>query len=303
MSVSSNPPVFTLTGNLLAERTFDFSDWAAGRTQRALRESFQVGGKGINVSKMLERLGVPTTALGFAGGPSGAECAHWLARQKFASRLFPSAAPTRTGLVVRGGAQPETTFLGPDVPPDAGALRACADFLDAQPRGQILAICGSLPGWGLPDFEPIRAALIRWQVDGQLAADTYGPALAWFAALPLALVKINATELRTLFPSEAASTDVPALLKIARQRFPAHRWIVSDGAAPVWFQEGSVPASSLVPPSVKEISPTGSGDVLFAGVLDTLFRRGGTLAEAVARALPLAAANAAHPGVADFPLP
>ena len=43
--MSAPPPIFTLTGNLLAERTLTFDAWSAGRTQRATAESFQVGGK------------------------------------------------------------------------------------------------------------------------------------------------------------------------------------------------------------------------------------------------------------------
>jgi 1-phosphofructokinase/tagatose 6-phosphate kinase len=43
--------------------------------------------------------------------------------------------------------------------------------------------------------------------------------------------------------------------------------------------------------------------VLFAGVLDALLRRGQSLAASLAYALPYAAANAAHPGIAEFPLP
>ena len=65
----STPHVFTLTGNLLAERTFQFASWEPGRTQRATGESFQVGGKGINVSKMLNRLGLhKCVQQGFAVG-------------------------------------------------------------------------------------------------------------------------------------------------------------------------------------------------------------------------------------------
>ena len=303
MSASPTTVIFTLTGNLLAERTLEFSDWAAGHTQRAQRESFQVGGKGINVSKMLQRLGVPTTALCFTGGATGTECAQWLSRQKFASHIFPTVNATRIGVVVRGGSQPETTFFSPDAAPDAAALCACADYLDALPRGSVLSLCGSIPGWSTPDFDPLRAALTRWLAHSPLCADTYGPPLAWFASQPLALVKINATELRTLFPTEPATAQVPALLKLAAGRSPARRWIVTDGAGPVWFQEGTGEPASLTPPRVTEVSPTGSGDVLFACVLDAQFRRGKSLAESVAQALPYASANAAHPGVADFPLP
>ncbi len=301
--MSLPPPILTLTGNLLAERTLEFADWTAGRTQRAGCESFQVGGKGINVAKMLQRLGVPTTALCFIGGASGTECTAWLNQRKFPCQAFPTRSPTRSGVVIRGGSQPETTFLGPDAPPDATAVRLCADYLDAQPSGQVLAICGSVPGWPSADFEPLRAALRRWMERGELVADTYGPPLAWLAAQPLALGKINAAELRTLFPAEPASAGTPELIKLAGRRGPVRRWVVTDGPGPVWFCDGTGEPVSLQPPPVKEVSPTGSGDVLLACVLDALFRRGLTLAQAVAGALPLAAANAAHPGIAEFPWP
>ncbi len=164
MSDSPTPAILTLTGNLLAERTLEFSDWAAGRTQRAQRESFQVGGKGINVSKMLQRLGAPTTALCFTGGATGSECGQWLGRQKFASQIFPTVHSTRVGIVIRGGAQPETTFFGPDVarrtprpsapaptsstPSPAGSSsRSAAAFPVGAHRSSSLCAPRSAAGW------------------------------------------------------------------------------------------------------------------------------------------------------------
>src|SRR5262249_4037235 len=149
MSALPLPHIFTLTGNLLAERTLELDHWSTGKTHRAARETFQVGGKGINVAKMLNRLGVSNTALCFTGGSPGSECERWLRERGFAFRAFASQSPTRAGIVVRttNGEVPETTFLGPDAPPDAGAIAACAEFLGAQPDDQVLAICGSFPGW------------------------------------------------------------------------------------------------------------------------------------------------------------
>lgn len=293
------PHVFTLTGNLLAERTLEFAAWSPGKTQRATRESFQVGGKGINVSKMLRRLGVASTALCFTGGAAGAECEAWLRGHRFDFHAFPTDAATRQGTVVRSPGAAETTFLGPDAPPSASAVAACAAFLDAQPNGQLLALCGSLPGWNAPHFDALRAALERWMQRGVLAVDTYGPPLAWFAARPAALIKINATELATL---SGADTPVATALASATTRWPVQRWVVSDGPAKVWFCERDSAPDHLTPPSVTEVSATGSGDVLLAALLTGLFLRGLSLRDALAAAIPYAAANAAHPGIAEFSL-
>jgi 1-phosphofructokinase len=300
MSPAARPPhVFTLTGNLLAERTLEFDAWAPGRTQRARRESFQVGGKGINVAKMLTRLGTANTALCFAGGATGAECEAWLAARRFSYRAFSTVAATRSGTVVRtapaspadSAPQPETTFLGPDAPPDAAAIRACAGFLDSQPAGQLLALCGSVPGWSHADFDPLRAALLRWQARGSLVADTYGPPLHWFTAQSIDLIKINAHELRTLAP---ATPDTPP---------PTTKsWVITDGPANVRVWENGS-QTTLTPPPVVEVSPTGSGDVLLACILHARINGSPNLPAAVAFSLPYAAANAAHPGIAEFPDP
>jgi len=289
-----SPRIYTLTGNLLAERTLDFEAWLPGRTQRARAESFQVGGKGINVSKMLHRLRAEQVALGFTGGAPGLECEAWLKARGLAHHLFATTTPTRTGTVVRdrAGRHGETTFLGADAPPDAAALRACAAWLDAQPDGQVLALCGSFPGWTSADFDPLRGALTRWLQRGTLAADTYGPPLAWAAAQPLALIKINADELRAFAPS---------LEQLSPAAAP--RWVVTDGPRTVLTRDCDGALGTLTPPPVREVSATGSGDVLFACVLHGLFAAGKTLHDAVADALPYAAANAAHPGVAEFPEP
>ena len=291
-------PILTFTGNPLAETTFECLDWHPGGTFRARSSSFQVGGKGINVSKMLTRLRAPNTALCFPGGAPGAECEAWLRAKGFALKAFPSEAPTRCGTVVRGSGQAETTFLGPDAPATAGAVRACAEYLDALPDGQVLAICGSIPGWTGSEWQPLREALGRWLQRGALTVDTYGPPLAWLAAQPLALIKINAVELRTLGYGGA---DAGAVLAAVDRHSPVRCWVVSDGPGTVWLRDETGAVTSVTPPRVQEVSATGAGDVLHASLLDSLFRQGLTLGEAVARALPLASANAAHAGIAEFP--
>lgn len=290
--MSPAPHFFTLTGNLLAERTLEFAHWSLGATQRARRESFQVGGKGINVSKMLNRLGVPNTALCFVGGTPGAECQAWLAEKGFSVQAFATSQPTRIGTVVRAPGIAETTFLGPDAAPDKAAIRACADFLDAQPSGQVLALCGSFPGWDETAFDRLRDALARWLSRGILVGDTYGPPLKWLADEPIELLKVNAAELRSI----GLGVDTA-------QSFAALRYVITDGPAAVRYREGMGAEQEVTPPSITEVSPTGSGDVMLACLLNALFREGKSLREAVAYALPFAAANAAHPGVAEFPNP
>jgi 1-phosphofructokinase len=256
-----------------------------------------VGGKGINVSKMLSRLGVANTAWCFTGGASGRECEAWLESKHFSFHAFATTESTRTGTVIRSRNQPETTFLGPDIAPSPAAITSCAAELDRQPDAQVLALCGSFPGWNDSSFDVLRGALERWSVRGILAVDTYGPSLAWLVRKKVALVKINAVELQSLGGAASISDALSALASL-----PVARWVISNGPNEVTFREDQKgKLQTITPPRVQEISATGSGDVMFACLLHGLFGHQVPLNIALDRAVQMAAANAAHPGVAEFP--
>ena len=135
-----------------------------------------------------------------------------------------------------------------------------------------------------------------------LVADTYGPPLKWALQQPLALVKINRDEFNALSPA-APAADLSGTLPAALSTTRAAAWIVTDGEDPVWLAErGTTAALSVQPPRVATVSPTGSGDVLLACLLHARQHRRQSWHEALVWALPYAAANAAHPGVAEFDL-
>jgi fructose-1-phosphate kinase PfkB-like protein len=167
----------------------------------------------------------------------------------------------------------------------------------------VLAVCGSLPGWTTADYDPLREVLHRWPERGVLVADTYGPPLAWFADSGASFIRLNRAEIQTLLPDLDRNTSGSEYLRLARQRFSALRWALSDGSAPVWFVAEHEEPLQIPNPKIDEISATGSGDVMLACILFGRFHRGMRWREAVAWALPYASANAAHPGVAEFPDP
>jgi fructose-1-phosphate kinase PfkB-like protein len=298
--------LLTLTGNPLAEYTGDYPAWPAGGTARARYQSFQVGGKGLNVAKLYHRLGGTVTAATFVGGLEGEICRAWLQdHAAYALHLIPTTTPTRLGWVVRAPDQAETTFLGPDGAPDPDALAACADFLRALPADTAVALCGSFPGWTDPAAAPLRAALHQLAHDGRLVIDTYGAPLAELTALPLPLVKINRTEFAALSGTTIrpdGEADSSEELAAWAADHPVLTWIVTDGPRPtlIWQREQS--PVSLPSPPVPVVSPTGSGDVLLAALLYFHWYDDLPWAEALRRAIPLAAANTASAGIADFPL-
>ncbi len=296
------PRILTLTANLLWEQTMQFHEWQPNRTQRASRTTHQVGGKGINVAKMLARLGADHAAVCFPAGPTGALVEAWLRERGFSLRTFSGAGPeTRSGVVIRS-TRTETTFLGPDKPLDPGTVRAAAATLAADSADEVLAVCGSIPGWEGATGAAFRELFEQWR--GPIVADTYGAPLKWLVEKPLALVKINRDEFdRLVPPAPGDKSELAFSMRLAETaaHSPVGAWIISDGAKPVWCALKDGTTSTLRPPPIREVSATGSGDVLLAALLHAHFNLGHSWTEALAYALPLASANAAHEGIADFP--
>jgi 1-phosphofructokinase len=64
--------IYTLTLNPALDYAVYLPAFTQGKTNRSAREQLDFGGKGINVSYILHQLGVPTVALGFIAGFTGA---------------------------------------------------------------------------------------------------------------------------------------------------------------------------------------------------------------------------------------
>ncbi len=293
----------TFTANLLAETTYELSDWNEGRTQRAKSETFQVGGKGINVSKMLNKLGADNQALCFPGGDFGPACEGWLREQGIETLAFHEGCVARSGSVIRVSGQEETTFLGVDSLVSEDAIREAVAELDAIEGPFVFAVCGSVQGWEDPMWDCLRNWVEKRGEEVTLVVDNYGASLPWFARRKPALVKFNRDELELLFEGDERKLDTPALLKKARTRFACSRWVVTNGAEAIWVLDGEGEPVRFEPEKVKCISPVGCGDIVFATIIDCLYNRSGySLLEAAQLASDYASRSAAMPGIAEFEL-
>ncbi|MCC5790380.1 MAG: hypothetical protein JJT75_12145 [Opitutales bacterium] len=283
--------IYTITPNILWEETFYLSSpWQEGKTHRAEKRSAQVGGKGLNVARMLQRLEAPHEALAFTGGEYREPIENWLRRQKFRSRCFEHPQTyARPGVVVRSRKKEETTFFGPNSSVHPESIKEASTYLTNLPESATIALCGSVPNWDKCDWDPLRECFAKTSGQHLWAIDTYGPALAWFAGQKVDLIKVNADEWQAIEKSGTSCQSKSV--------------IVTDGSRSLsgWNADG--PRWTFAPPKIsKQISPTGSGDVFLAALLHFWQPAQGNLETAAREAARYGAANAAHPDVAEFPL-
>jgi len=302
MPSSQEHPIITFTANLAAETTYYVDDWGPGQTSRATRERFQVGGKGINVSKMLKRLQHPTTAVCFPGGCLGDYCRSWLDENGIPYRAFTHDCVTRSGSIIRAPKNKEISILGLDCQVSEIAVEQSVEYLSGLSAPYTLAICGVIPNWASDHWQPLRNWIAQRPPGIALAIDTYGEGLRWFVEQSPDVVKINRDELNTLSDGDASETDTETLLEQVAQAYNSGTWIITDGSGPIFCRSPEGTIHSIQPRETHCVSPIGCGDVFFATYLHAINDSGIDPEAALGLAAEYASRNAASEGIADFSL-
>ena len=256
------------------------------------------GGGGINVARVLHRLGGGCVALYPAGGANGDRLGQLLDQEGLRSHCIRIAGETRESFSVHeqsSGRDFRFVLPGPELAPaewqaclrDVAALSAPPDYLVAS---------GSLPP-GVPDDFHARLARLARERGSRLVLDSSGPALAAALAEGVYLVKPSLRELQGLTghalatPQDrhAAALDI---IRTGRAQVVALS-LGEDGALLVTadraFQARSLP--------VAVASSIGAGDSFLAGLLWALHRRH-DLAQAFRYAMAAGAAALLAPGTA-----
>lgn len=161
------------------------------------------GGGGINVARVLHRLGAAVEARALVGGPAGAQLQTLLQQEGVPCRMHPIAGDTRENMsVLETGTGQEFRFVLPGPTVDHTQSQALLEALlptaepGSQPARWIIA-SGSLPP-GMPHDFYAQLAHAAQQQGVPLALDTSGAALAAALEVGVALVKPSLRELRDL---------------------------------------------------------------------------------------------------------
>lgn len=248
------------------------------------------GGGGVNVARVITRLGGDCRALYAAGGATGALLERLLAAEGVRSLRVPVAGDTRESLhVLDLGRNEEYRFVMPGPTLTEAEWQACLrQVADAVPRPRYLVLSGSLPPGVPPDF---YARLVRLARDAgtRCVLDASGPPLAAALAVGVYLVKPSLREL-----SEWAGQ---ALESETQWRAAARQLIVQKRAEVVVLSLGDKGAllvadqTELFAPSlpVPVVSAVGAGDSLVGGMVAAL-AAGAALPEAFRRGVAAATA-------------
>ena len=253
------------------------------------------GGGGINVARVIRRLGGDARAIYPIGGAIGKLLRQLLDQEGITSHTWTIAGETRENFFVdeiSAGKQYRFILPGPRL--GEFEWKECLKLVSAlEPFPRFLVASGSLPD-GVPDDFYAQARIAK-QRGARFVLDTSGPALAAAAAEGVDLIKPNLREMRELTgsePSDASAWEVAAKALVETGKATVVALTMGHlGAALVTRDE----VLRAPPIPITPRSAVGAGDSFLAALIWRL-ASGASRADSFRLAVAAGAAALLHPG-------
>ena len=189
--------VYTVTLNPALDYVMQVEKLRYDDINRTTAEEIYYGGKGINVSVILSRLGIKNTALGFLAGFTGKELEKMLINDGINCDFnYLKSGNTRINVKIKADTQLDINANGPHI--NSADIEALLSKLEGIQSGDYLVLAGSIPA-NLPD-DIYRRILLRVANRGvNVAVDATGDLLMNVLQYKPFLVKPNHHELGDLF--------------------------------------------------------------------------------------------------------
>ena len=188
--------IYTVTLNPSVDYIVRLDQLELGSLNRMSEDSKFPGGKGINVSRVMKRLGVESKATGFLGGFTGAFIEDFLTTENIHHRFIKVSGDTRINIKLKTDVETEINGLGPSVSDEQ--LEQFLQQFELMNHDDIVLIAGSIPGT-LPSSIYKRIIAICKEKGIKVVADVSGNALKEVVSEKPFLIKPNHHELGELF--------------------------------------------------------------------------------------------------------
>jgi 6-phosphofructokinase 2 len=288
--------VVTLTPNPAIDISTSVGKLEPTRKLRCAVARRDPGGGGINVARVIDRLGGDVTAVYPIGGATGRLLRRLVDREGIRSVTVEVREETREDFTVlegASGAQYRFVLPGPNL--DAGEWQGCLYAMAAIGKGAgYFVASGSLP-LGAPDDFYARAARAAREVGARFVLDTSGAAFAAALGESVYLVKPNLGELSRLVGTalgDDASCALAAKSLIAAGRTEIVALTLGHRGALLVTSDTAYRAAPL---PLKVVSAVGAGDS-FLGAMVWSLARGDAILDAFKYGVAAGSAAVLAPG-------
>ena len=297
MPAEARPVVLTVTLNPALDVSMSIDTLVPDRKLRAHDVRREAGGGGVNVSRVLRRLGVSNTAFVVTGGAVGDELLTLMRHEELDVIGFTIDGTTRESVAITEATtsrQYRVSVAGPIVDRPDELQRILREIGAA---ASTVVFSGSLPG-GLPsdfyarlvaDLDPATTAIV----------DTAGAALAAIvggADRGADVVKPSQRELAELVGWEPGTPhQTERVAQEVLELGGTHAVVASRGPSGALLATRDGELRWFRPPPVRPVSTVGAGDSMVAGIAAAL-ARGDDLVSAVRLGVAAGTATVLTPG-------
>ena len=270
---------------------------AVNRTEK---EQLTPGGKGINVSLILHRLGIPTTAHGFLAGFTGTLIDEAIRSAGIPAQWIRSTDSTQMNRINLKLVEQDavTEFNGSGIQPDAAQLTALQHQLSAYGKEDTIVLAGSIPKCcPITLYADLMSVLAAHEID--FAVDAESDALIAALSYHPFLIKPNLPELCALFAQDTILGNKQLLYYAAKlQEMGARNVLISLGGDGALLYTEDKKAYRMAAPQGEIGSTVGAGDSMLAGFLAGCQQKC-SMADALRLGIAAGSATAFSPWLAD----
>ena len=287
--------IYTITFNPALDYIVRVDNFKVGQVNRTSYEEVYAGGKGINVSIVLNNLDVENIALGYIAGFTGDEIENRVKSMGCKTDFIKlNNGMSRINVKLKSNEESEINGQGPAI--NDSDLDELFNKLDSLKEGDVLVLAGSIPNT-LPEniYEIIMKRLENKNI--KIIVDATKDLLLNVLKYRPFLIKPNHHELAELFNVELKDEDEIIIYAKKLKEMGAKNVLISmagDGA--IFITEDNKVIKSNVPKG-KLVNSVGAGDSMVGGFIAG-YLNNGDLEEAFKMGVATGSASAFSEGLA-----
>ena len=266
--------IVTVTLNPSVDISYHVDNLKIDDVNRVENAGKTAGGKGLNVTRVVNALGSQVLATGILGGTLGHFITGQLDKKNISQNFYEINKESRNCIaILHDGKQTEILESGPTLTQEEadGFLKHFKNLLENKSIS-VLTISGSLPkGLSADIYKKIISLANEKNIP--VILDTSGSTLAAILddhSLRIAAIKPNFDELRALEDIEISDDPEEWKKILVAPRFQNVEWIIISMGADGAFAKHQDIFYKVDIPKIKVVNPVGSGDSTVAGIAYSL---------------------------------
>lgn len=258
--------IYTITFNPAIDLVYQLDNQLQpGELNRSQSEQVVAGGKGINISVLLHKLGIKSTATGFVGGFTGQYIINVLENQQIPTHFISVDGITRINAKINDNEMTEVNGSGPAITPDN--MQSLLTYLNTHLTDADTIFLAGNKGNGMSADDYIAVSKLANRNGAKLIIDSNTDLLTSCLTHQPFMVKPNKDELSDIFGVEIKTDHDVIHYAKELQQMGARNVLVSMGGEGSLLLTVNNEVYKASVPEGEVINPTGAGDSMLAGFM------------------------------------